>query len=66
MCNECGENEDVKLTQTDLDYLRKRDRELVETQRQVTEIHTMLTEFSKVLNMAASNPMLSAFIPRGL
>jgi len=64
MCNECGET--PKLTTADIDYLRARDQQLVETQRKVDEIHGMLTEFSKVLNMAASNPMLSAFLPRGL
>jgi len=64
MCNECGET--PELTAADIDYLRTRDQQLIETQRKVDEMHSMLTEFSKVLNMAASNPMLSAFLPRGL
>lgn len=61
MSNECGE------TETELvEYVAVSRAEFEETRQQVKEIHRMLTEFSKVLNMAASNPMLSAFIPRGL
>lgn len=62
--NKIGEDFAGKITAALVDPIDR--EEFVAMRREVAEMHAMMTQLAAIVNQMQGNPMLSAFLPRGL